>query len=427
MRSELQNISIEESLESGFQAFLTGITDESEKELRIRAFQKFLTRGFPTKKEEEYKFTPIAPVVRKNFDHLSIGSDASVSPDLLNEHLYHEEGHHFVFFNGIYSEQCSRSVNDSGLEYKVIRDSTELNRIADGSDPFVSLNSALANGSLSIQIKRNKKALPVFIYHFVSSPDEQIITNPRLVIRAESGSESKILEKRVALESDNCLLNKIIEVDIRENASLNYTVIQDNASFLFETSGLKVRQAKDSRFYANVFSFRGQLIRNNIDVVLDDENCETHLHGLYLLNGKSHVDNHTSVDHKKPNSWSNEVYKGIVDEFSTGVFNGKIYVRPDAQNTNAFQSNNNINLSDTATIHTKPQLEIWADDVKCSHGCTIGQLDQEAIFYLRSRGLDKQSAKAMLLIAFAEESFRYVPFDFVKEELDVIINNRLGV
>ncbi|MDH5610626.1 MAG: SufD family Fe-S cluster assembly protein, partial [Cyclobacteriaceae bacterium] len=168
------------------------------------------------------------------------------------------------------------------------------------------------------------------------------------------------------------------------------------------------------------------LIRNNLDVRLNGENCETHMHGLYLINGKCHVDNHTSADHMKPNSYSNELYKGIVDENARAVFNGKIFVRPQAQQTNAFQSNKNISLSDQAMVHTKPQLEIWADDVKCSHGCTIGQLDQEAIFYLRARGLDKQSAKALMLVAFAEESFAYVPFDFLKEELHAIILNRLG-
>ena len=157
-----------------------------------------------------------------------------------------------------------------------------------------------------------------------------------------------------------------------------------------------------------------------------DENCETHMHGLYLLDGTTHVDNHTTVDHKVPNCYSNEVYKGIADGKSIAVFNGKIFVRPNAQQTNAFQANNNILLSDLATIHTKPQLEIWADDVKCSHGCTIGQLDTEALFYLQARGIDRQSARSLLLIAFAEDTLEYVPFDFLKDEIDQLIQSRLG-
>jgi len=155
------------------------------------------------------------------------------------------------------------------------------------------------------------------------------------------------------------------------------------------------------------------------------ENCESHMHGLYLITGHTHVDNHTAVNHTQPHSYSNELYKGIVDENARAVFNGKIFVRPEAQKTNAFQSNQNINLSDEASIYTKPQLEIWADDVKCSHGCTVGQLDEEALFYLRSRGIGKDQAKALILIAFSEQSLEYIPFEFVKKEIDTLIRKRL--
>jgi Fe-S cluster assembly protein SufD len=167
------------------------------------------------------------------------------------------------------------------------------------------------------------------------------------------------------------------------------------------------------------------MIRNNINISVDDENCEAHMYGLYLLNGKSHVDNHTVVDHRKPNSFSNELYKGIVDEKANGVFNGKIFVRQEAQKTNAFQSNNNILLSDSATVNTKPQLEIWADDVKCSHGCTVGQMDEEAIFYLRARGIDERSAKAMLLYAFSKDVLENISVEPLRAHLDQLVSDRL--
>ena len=167
------------------------------------------------------------------------------------------------------------------------------------------------------------------------------------------------------------------------------------------------------------------MVRNNLNIVLDAEGCETHLYGLYLVKGTDHIDNHTVVDHKKPNSYSNEMYKGIMDEKSTGVFNGKIYVRPDAQKTNAYQSNNNILLSDEASINTKPQLEIWADDVKCSHGATTGQLDEEQLFYLRARGLDKTTARAMLLYAFAMDVIENIRIPALREYMEKIIADRL--
>ncbi|MEP4136102.1 MAG: SufD family Fe-S cluster assembly protein, partial [Cyclobacteriaceae bacterium] len=159
---------------------------------------------------------------------------------------------------------------------------------------------------------------------------------------------------------------------------------------------------------------------------IDGENCEGHMNGLYLISGSTHVDNNTTVDHKQPNSFSNELYKGVIDEKARGVFNGKIYVRPDAQKTNAFQSNNNIIMADTATVNSKPQLEIWADDVKCSHGCTTGQLDEDAIFYLRARGISKTRAKALMLNAFAVETLEEIKQDLVKEEIENIILNKLG-
>ncbi|MFM7857811.1 MAG: SufB/SufD family protein, partial [Flammeovirgaceae bacterium] len=168
-----------------------------------------------------------------------------------------------------------------------------------------------------------------------------------------------------------------------------------------------------------------EIVRNNFAIVVDGENCESHFHGLYLLHGSTLADNHTVVDHKKPNSFSNELYKGIMDGNAKGVFNGKIFVRPHAQKTNAFQSNRNILLSDSATVNTKPQLEIWADDVKCSHGCTSGQLDEEALFYLRSRGIPADTAKAMLLYAFALDVLAPVKNESLKTHLDHLISDRL--
>ena len=405
----------------------SNLPDHSEdgNELRQKAVEGFLNKGFPTKKNEEYKYTPIDTFVKKNLKTIKRANNFEVTPQQVDSKLYAvEEAHHLVFVNGNYQENLSKISSDQYLEIRNSSDLSELNRIANPEmDVFVTLNTASTDRFLTLNVQKGQQALPVFIYHFVSNEDSALY-NARVIVTANESSELKIVEK-VITEGNACLLNKITEIDVLKNASVNYTIIQDNPVNVLEINGLKVRQERDSRFYSNTFSFKGTMIRNNINIDLDEENCETHMHGLYLLNGKTHVDNHTSVDHKKANSYSNEVYKGIVDEHAHGVFNGKIYVRPQAQQTNAFQSNNNINLSDTASINTKPQLEIWADDVKCSHGCTVGQLDEEAVFYLRSRGIGERAAKAMLLVAFAEESFEYVPFEFLKEELHTKINQRL--
>lgn len=212
---------------------------------------------------------------------------------------------------------------------------------------------------------------------------------------------------------------------MENGAHLDYYKIQDDASKIIQVSNTNIRQLQRSQVNTFTLTLEGQAIRNNLTIAIDGENCESHFHGLYLLKGDTMADNHTVVDHLKPNSFSNEMYKGVMDDLSKGVFNGKIFVRPHAQKTNAFQSNRNILLSDKATVNTKPQLEIWADDVKCSHGCTTGQLNEEAMFYLRTRGIPKDTARAMLLYAFASEVLQHVPNTLLRDYMDGLVSERL--
>jgi Fe-S cluster assembly protein SufD len=212
---------------------------------------------------------------------------------------------------------------------------------------------------------------------------------------------------------------------VDENAGLNFYSIQNDSGNRHQYGYTHIHQANASR--ANTFTFMldGKLIRNTLQLSLDGEGIESHMIGLYLITGDTLADNHTVVDHRKPNSYSNEIYKGIMDGDSKGIFNGKIYVRPQAQKTNAFQANRNILLSDKATVNTKPQLEIWADDVKCSHGCTTGQLDEEALFYIRTRGIPKETARAMMLYAFALEVLNNVKHPELKAYLIDLVSERL--
>ena len=362
--------------------------------------------GLPHKKSEAYKFTPITSLIEKNID---FGTKAE---SIFNsEKLYKEDGHHLVFINGVYSKKHS-SVSDK-LKFEVCD-------VSEGKhDPFSLLNTAYAKDE--IRIESGQEAL-VYIYHFNSNG----FSNPRIKVTIKDGHTFRLIEKLITPEGSRTFTNSYIEFTVGKNAFGYHTKVQNynDATYSHETVVADV--SRDSHFYNNTFSFNGALVRNNLTINLDAENCEGHMYGLFLLDKKSHVDNNTSVDHLKPNSYSNEMYKGILDEKSTGVFNGKIYVRQDAQKTNAFQSNNNILLSEDATLHTKPQLEIWADDVKCSHGCTSGQLDEDAIFYLRARGINEKNAKAMILKAFALETMEHIKVDSVRDEVQELIDQKLS-
>ncbi len=379
-------------------------TFKSQSGVQQEAWKMLEDIGLPTKKSEAYKFTQITSVLEKK---LNLDFERESEFDKANQ--YKTEGSHLVIRNGVFSNA------ESTIEEGVIVESRD---VTEGKhDPFSLLNTAFSSEEISIGVE--KITAPIFIYHINSSG----FTNPRVKVSADKNQEIDLVEK--SYNSEGTFTNAYISFDMGANAKVTYSKIQayNESSFAHET--IFAQQKRDSRFSTNIFTFSGALVRNNITINLDDENCEGYMNGLYLLDGNSHVDNNTSVDHIKPNSYSNELYKGILDEKSTGVFNGKIYVRPVAQKTNAFQSNNNILLSDNATIHTKPQLEIWADDVKCSHGCTSGQLDEDAIFYLRSRGISEKNAKAMILTAFASEAIAHVPVQELKDEVSSLIEQKL--
>lgn len=361
--------------------------------------------GLPHKKSEAYKFTPITSILKKNVD-LGTRAESIFDP----KKLYEEEGSHLVFINGSFSESHSK-VLDS-LKF-------EIGEVTEGKhDPFSLLNTAYSTEE--IRIVSGQEA-PVYVYHFNSNG----ISNPRIKVTIKDGHTFRLIEKLITPKGTKTFTNSYIEFSVGTNAFGYHTKVQNYNDTTFSHETVVADVAKDSHFYNNTFSFEGAMVRNNLTINLDAENCEGHMYGLFLLDKKSHVDNNTSVDHMKPHSYSNEMYKGILDEKSTGIFNGKIYVRQDAQKTNAFQSNHNILLSEDATLHTKPQLEIWADDVKCSHGCTSGQLDEDAIFYLRARGINEKNAKAMILKAFALETMEHIKVESVKDEVQQLIDQKL--
>lgn len=292
---------------------------------------------------------------------------------------------------------------------------------------FSANNTAFANDGVFIHIPKGKiEDENIQVYIISDSTSGETFGLTRNLIIAEDGSIGKIVTVPVTVGENSSFQNIVTEIHVGNNTNFEFNILQNDSVKASQVNTTQVCQQASSVFTANTISLKGQIIRNNMNLILDGEHIEGNMNALYLLDGKTHVDNHTIADHKFPNCNSNELYKGIVDDYSRGVFNGKIFVREDAQNTNAFQANNNVILSDSAVVNTKPQLEIWADDVSCSHGATIGQLDQEALFFLRSRGIGAQKAKALLTQAFANEVTEKISIEALREHLLQLIDYRLS-
>jgi Fe-S cluster assembly protein SufD len=264
---------------------------------------------------------------------------------------------------------------------------------------------------------------PVYIYNIVDTRNGNVLAQPRSLIHLGSRSQLHIVETFATIGQGDGFTNQVIEVVVEKDGRLEYYKIQEDKGSQVSTT--HIRHVAKSYSNTVTVSLDGGLVRNNLNIVLDAEHCESHLYGLYLQGGGNHVDNHTIVDNAKPHCYSNQLYKGVLDDDATGVFNGKIFVRQDAQKTNAYQSNKNILLSGSASVNTKPQLEIFADDVKCSHGCTIGKLDEAGLFYLRSRGISEKNAKSLLLHAFVSDILENIHLPQIREYVDQQISKRL--
>ncbi len=425
-----------------FDDFTSALNGESEKplfQLRKEAISAFETLGIPSTKNEEYKFTPIGKAIDKkiNVGKPSIDNVGSLTEDRVTPyHIPDLKGNILVFHNGIFSKELSSVVSSPDAiriqplseAYKEASEQFVRNfsKYADvQNDAFTALNTAFSTEGSFIEVSKNQVIEDPIILHFIQDAAQgAAFQSPRNLVLVGENSQVNIVEKFDAVSESNTWTNAVSEVVLEEGANVSFYKVQNDTDEALHTNHTQVYQSKNSTFSAYTFTFSGDMVRNNLNIVLDGEGAEANMYGLYLVKGKSHIDNHTVVDHKQPHANSNELYKGILDESSKGVFNGKIFVRQEAQKTNAFQSNNTILLSDNAVINTKPQLEIWADDVKCSHGCTTGQLDEDALFYLRARGLSKESARAMLLYAFASDVLERVSIAPLKNYLEAIIAER---
>ena len=404
--------------------------------IRQNAFDAFSNMGIPTSRHEEWKYTRIGGVFNKEFE-FPVEATQLTADDLKDLKLPgHEEANELIFVNGIFSFPLSviRSQEldilpleeASSKEYKEIVEKHfghSGNYLKDGIN---ALNTAFLQGAVFVHVKKGQVTEhPIYIYNITDARSENILSQPRSLIHVAENAQVQMVETYITLGKNESFTNQVMEVVVENAAVVEYYKIQNDAAHANQVSTSHFRQIGKCHVHTVVISLNGGIVRNNLNIVLDAENNEAHLYGLYFPSGNTHIDNHTVVDNVKPNCFSNEFYKGILADNSSGVFNGKIFVRQDAQKTNAYQSNKNILLSDSATVNTKPQLEIFADDVKCSHGCTIGQLNEQGLFYLRSRGISEKVAKSLLLHAFVIDILDHIRPEKIRNYVDQLISQRL--
>lgn len=430
---EKQNSTILDVLQQQFnnlEAQMNGSTNSDAHLARKSAFDLYKEAGFPSRRDEEYKYTPLGKHLEKDFadflanpviDELKV--DKNALPEL--------NGCTIVFVNGHYNEELSHVAEKSGVKVQISTSQQEIisnsTSAYKSSDVFSGLNLALASSGTKISVAKGVIIEDsINIFHITCTKEGKVMTTPRHEISIGENAQATVTEIFLGSGDNPSFTNSAMEVSIGPQAIFNHYKVGLDTNADLRIDNTNCRQERNSVLNTVNVNFGGKLVRNNLNISLEGEHCETNLDGLYIPTENGSIDNHTVVDHKLPNSNSNELYKGIMGEHATGVFNGKVFVREDAQKTNAFQSNKNILLADTATINTKPQLEIWADDVKCTHGCTTGQMDKEQLFYLRARGIDKENAQRLLLKAFAEEVIEKIKDDTLRARVSAILDDNLN-
>ena len=406
--------------------------------VRTKAFNSFNRLGIPSVKQEAWKYTRIGKLFEKEYQFTVDPEITSITSAEVDAARLpgHEEANELFFVNGIFSPALSviRSAQlvvqpleeAAGNEYRYIV-KEHLGHSSDYiNDGINALNTAFVHGAVFIHLKKGQAAQhPVYIYHLSDARFTNTFSQPRSLVHVSENAQLEIVETFVTIGSQESFTNQVMEIIVEKDARVEYYKIQNDAAHTNQVSTTHIRQIGKSYVHALTISLNGGIVRNNLNVVLEAENCEAHLYGLYFQQGQSHIDNHTVVDNVKPNCFSNELYKGILDDSASAVFNGKLFVQPQAQKTNAYQSNKNVLLSDAASVNTKPQLEIFANDVKCSHGCTVGRLNEEGLFYLQSRGISEKIARSLLLHAFAVDILEQIKPKPVRDYVDRLISKRL--
>lgn len=430
---------LKEKLLASFMAFEESIdTSSSLHDLRSQAIKNFENKGFPTKKEESWKYTSLNAVLKNDFTVFPKNESAVEFADVKKYFIHEIDTYKIVFIDGVFSSFLSSTTHEgidvclmsSALvkpKYKMVIDNY-YNKIASKDESLTTLNTAFANEGAYVNIPKSTVVRkPIEIMYFSTGNEAALLVQPRNLIIVGENSHVRIIERHQSLSENPVLTNSVTEIFAQKRAIVDYYKIQNDNLEANLIDNTYVSQKQESHVSVNTFSFGGNLTRNNLNFYHFGERITSTLNGITIIGEKQHVDHYTLVKHSTPNCESFQDYKGIYSDRSTGVFNGKVYVEKEAQKTNAFQKSNNILLSDKATINAKPQLEIFADDVKCSHGCTVGQLDETAMFYMQSRGIPKKEAKALLMYAFSNAVIESIKIPELKQRITKIIATKLGV
>ncbi|WP_010251148.1 Fe-S cluster assembly protein SufD [Myroides injenensis] len=432
---------LKEKLISSFVAFEQGLKGEHDclHNIRLEGLETFENKGFPSKKEEAWKYTSLNSVLKNEFCVQPKKEVAIEYKDVKKYFLSDSDTFKLVFINGVFSSHLSETTHDNGFDvclmsaaltkpkYKMVIDNY-YNQAADKSDSLTALNTAYAVEGAYINVpKSTVVSKPIEIIYLSTVEDQALLVQPRNLIVVGENAHVQILERHQSISECSIFTNSVTEIFAHKRAICDFYKLQNDLDTGTLIDNTFIKQKQESRVSVHTFSFGGKLTRNNLNFYQDGERIDSTLKGITLIGGKQHVDHYTLVSHNQPNCESHQDYKGLYNDNSVGVFNGKIYVDKIAQKTDGFQQSNNILLSDKAVVYTKPQLEIFADDVKCSHGCTIGQLDEEAMFYLRQRGIPKKEAKALLMYAFTDDVMKSVKIPELKSKVAKVIADKLGV
>jgi Fe-S cluster assembly protein SufD len=425
-------MSFTDNIESAFAT----IGKDNLTEVRKTALETFKTLGLPSARHEEWKYTNIKTKLNESLRLNGGVQTADQSKTTVNT-FSEIEGTKLVFINGYFSPAHSSVIAESGViagSMKELRGqhaevfSKYFDKAADSAtENFAALNTAFAQDGAFVLVARNTKATqPIFVIHFYDATSADVFTQTRNLVIAEDGAEVNIVEDFQNAGGEK-FYNHVSEVFIGKNAEVNYTTLQIANNQTTSINSVEAKLEKDARYHISTITLEGLVVRNNVNAYMEGENALATLNGLYLGKENAHIDCHILVDHRVPHCDSHQVYKGVLDGESTGVFNGKIFVRKDAQKTNAFQSSKAILLSEDASVNSKPQLEIFADDVKCSHGAAIGQINKNELFYLRARGIDEATARGILTYAYGSSIIASVTLPALRDYLDTKLKERLNI
>lgn len=430
---------LSEKLLSSFLAFELDININSPlHNIRTDAIKRFEKLGFPNKKLEDWKYTSLNQIISEDYTVFAKQKNVLDFNKVKDYFINNIESYKIVFVDGYFDPFLSQTSHDgidicimsAGLNKdkysKIIN--KYFNKISSLEDSLTSLNTAFSKEGVYIHIPKNTIVdKPVEVVHFATGNEAALMLQPRNLIVVEENSEIEIIESHQSLTTNPIFTNSVTEIFANKNSNIDYYKIQNDVNSASLIDNTFISQKRNSDVKVHTFSFGGKLTRNNLNFIQKSESINSTMKGLTIIDNKQLVDHHTLVHHANPNCESHQDYKGIFSGKSTGVFNGKIIVDKIAQKTNAFQQNNNILLEDNATVNSKPQLEIFADDVKCSHGCTVGQMDEDALFYMRSRGIPKKEAKALMTYAFANNVLESVELPILKKRINKLIAKKLGV